>query len=240
MDETGPMALSLLGGFALSVGGEVIPGISAECRRLLAFLALHGRVSTRAHVAGTLWPESTDERAHDNLRSAIACLNDPARRAVKPTADNVGLSEDVVVDVHRSNALAHRLIDPDAAPDDTDLGGDDVSALSKDLLPGWYDDWALIAAADWRWRRLEALEALAARLTAAGRLPEAGAAALSAVRAEPLRESARAALIRVRIAERNETEAVRELERYRDLLQAELGLEPTPRLSQLLGDVGQR
>jgi DNA-binding SARP family transcriptional activator len=54
------------------------------------------------------------------------------------------------------------------------------------------------------------------------------------VRAEPLRESGRAALIQVHLAEGNQSEAVREFTRYQALLRAELGLEPTRRLRQLI------
>lgn len=130
-------------------------------------------------------------------------------------------------------ALARRLIDPDAVPSEADIGSAAVSALSDDLLPGLDDDWALIEAEDWRQLRRRALEAVVSRLMAAGRLAEAATAAVAAVSAEPLRESARAALIRVHLAEGNQSNAHEEFERYRMLLQAELGLEPTSRLSQL-------
>ena len=115
-----------------------------------------------------------------------------------------------------------------------------MSALSDDLLPGWYEDWAVIAAEDWRQLRLHALEAIAGRLTAAGRLAEAGSAALAAVRAEPLRETSRAALIRVHMAAGNQSDALGEFERYRVLLHAELGVEPTEQLRRLLGDLTPR
>ena len=232
--------VTLLGGFVFSVGGDALLGISASSQRLLAFLALRDRAMTRHQVAGTLWPESTDERAGGSLRSAVSRLDGPARQALKVTALDLGLAEGVVVDVHRSEPLARRLIDRDSPPSDDDIGAGAVLALSHDLLPGWYDDWAVIAAEDWRQLRLHALEAVAARLTAAHRLAEAAAAALSAVRAEPLRESSRAALIRVHMAEGNQSEALGELERYRVLLQAELGIEPTSRLSDLLHDLEPR
>ncbi|MEA2902067.1 MAG: hypothetical protein QOH36_1954 [Actinomycetota bacterium] len=232
---TGRSELSLLGHFAFSAGGEALPEISAGSQRLLALLALRRHVMTRAQVAGMLWPESSDERAGSSLRSAIARLPGPARQALRVTAHDLGLDDDnVVVDVHRSYALAHRLFDDDGPPDAWDVGGDDISALSEDLLPGWYDDWVLIAAEDWRRLRVRALEALAGRLVTADRLAEAKEAALAAVRAEPLRESARGALIRVHLAEGDESEAVAAFESYRSLLQAELRIEPTPRLRQLL------
>ena len=219
------------------MGGDALLGISAGSQRLLAFLALRDRVVTRLQVAGTLWPESTDDHAGASLRSAVSRLDGPARQAVKVTVADLGLADGLVVDVHQSRSLARRLIDREAAPSDGDINGRAVSALSDDLLPGWYDDWAVIAAEDWRQLRLHALEAVAARLTAADRLAEAAAAAMAAVRAEPLRESSRAALIRVHMAGGNQAAAHGELERYRVLLQAELGLKPTSRLSQLLHDL---
>ena len=232
--------LSLLGGFVFSVGGEALLGISAGSQHLLAFLAVRDQTMTRQRVAGTLWPESTDERAGANLRAAVARLDAPTRRAVKVTALDLGLEEGLVVDVHYSQALARRLIDDDAPDARDDIGRGAVAALSDDLLPGWYDDWAVIAAEDWHQLRTQALEAVAVRLTAADRLAEAAGAALAAVQAEPLRESARAALIRVHLAEGNQAGAVAEFERYRVLLRVELGLEPTARLSRLLSGLEPR
>ena len=87
---------------------------------------------------------------------------------------------------------------------------------------------------------MHALEALASRLHAAGRWGEAANAAGAAVRAEPLRESAHAALIKVHLAEGNQSEAVREFTRYRALLHTELGLEPTPQLCHLVQELQRR
>jgi DNA-binding SARP family transcriptional activator len=232
--------LSVLGGFVFSVGGETLLGVSAGSQRLLAFLAMRDRATTRNHIAGTLWPESTDDHAGASLRSAVSRLHGPARDAVTVTAADLSLAEGVAVDVHHSQLLARRLIDRDGARLDGDIGAASVLALSDDLLPGWYDDWAVIAAEDWHQLRMYALEAVAARLTDADRLPEAAGAALAVVRAEPLRESARAALIRVHLAQGNQSAAYGEFDRYRVLLQAEIGVEPTSRLSQLFRTLEQR
>ena len=231
MDDT--IKLTLLGDFAFSVGGEPLPAISTDSQRLLAFLAVEDRSVPRARVARTLWPECSDERAAVRLRSAVAELGNAARRAVKISSTDLGLAEGVAVDLRSSRSLARRLVDRDPRPSRDDLGGSAVAALSNDLLPGWYDDWALIAAAAWHQLRLHALDAVTAHLTDAGRVAEAAAAALAAVRAEPLRETARIALIRVRMAEGNDAEARAEVERYRALLHDELGIEPTSRLRKL-------
>ena len=228
--------VSLLGGFAFSVGGKAVLGLPAGSQRLLAFLSLRDGMVTRTYVAGTLWPDSTDEHAASSLRSALWRLNGVSRQAVKVTGAELGLAEDVVVDFHHARSLARRLIGREASPSEDDINGPAVAALSSDLMPGWYEDWAVLAAEDWHQLRMHALEAVAARLTAAERLGEAAAAALAAVQADPLRESARACLIRVHMAEGNHSAALGEFERYRLLLHAEHGLEPTARLSRLLHD----
>jgi SARP family transcriptional regulator, regulator of embCAB operon len=228
--------VSVLGGFRLFWGTAVVR-VPRASQRLLAFLALHGRMVSRAAVAGTLWPDSSESHAYCSLRSALARLERMARKALVASKLELGLAEGVTVDVHQAQALAWRLLDPAVTPDRSELGAVAMAALSANLLPDWYDDWVLVEAEAWRQLRVHALEALARRLTAYGRWGEAASAAGAAVRAEPLRESAHAALIRVHLAEGNQSEAVREFGRYRALLHAELGLEPTPELRQLVQNI---
>jgi DNA-binding SARP family transcriptional activator len=228
--------ISLLGGFQLETEEEPLLILPEASQRLLAFLALKGRLIQRQTVAGTLWPVATDVHASSSLRSALARLRGPARTSVAITARDLGLSEDVTVDLWDARALAHRLLTPTDTPS-ADPGPEAIPALSTELLPDWYDEWALVEAEDWRQLRLHALEVLADRLAARGEYGDAAAAALAAVRAEPLRESPRAALIRVHIAEGNPSEALREFARYGELLMLELGVEPTERLRTLVADL---
>ena len=192
-------------------------------QRLLALLALKGRLIRRETVAGTLWPVATEAHASSSLRSAIARLRGEARVSVAATARDLGLADDVTVDLWDARELAYQLLAPADPLPSAVPGPEAIPALSAELLPDWYDEWALVEAEDWRQLRLHALEALADRLRARGEYGNAAAAALAAVRAEPLRESPRAALIRVHIAEGNPTEALREFARYGELLMLELG-----------------
>jgi DNA-binding SARP family transcriptional activator len=229
--------ISLLGGFRLEDEGAAIV-LPEGSQRLLAFLALRGRLVKRPAAAGTLWPVATERHALSSLRTALARLPDAAGAAVTATARELGLSDGVSVDLWDSRALAHRLL---ASPDSStppDPAPAATSALSAELLPDWHEEWVLVEAEDWRQLRLHALEALAQRLTAQARYGDAAAAALAAVRAEPLRESPRAALIQVHIAEGNPSEALREFARYGELLMLELGVEPTARLSALVAELG--
>jgi DNA-binding SARP family transcriptional activator len=229
--------ISLLGGFQLEDEGAAI-ALPEGSQRLLAFLALRGRLVRRPVAAGILWPVATESRASSSLRTALARLPDAAGAAVTATARELGLSDRVSVDLWDSQALAHQLLAPPDPSLSPNPGSEVVSALSAALLPDWYEEWVLIEAEDWRQLRLHALEALAQRLTAQGRYGDAAAAALAAVRAEPLRESPRAALIRVHIAEGNPSEALREFARYGELLMLELGVEPTQRLRALVAELG--
>jgi DNA-binding SARP family transcriptional activator len=188
----------------------------------------------RAAVAGTLWPDASERHAYSNLRSALARLESTARKVLIAGKLELGLAEGVTVDLRFTRELARRLLDPAVAPARSELDMAAVAALSRDVLPDWDDDWVLIEAEDWRQLRLDALEALANRLIAVGRWGEAVGAARAAVRAEPLRESARAALIQVHLAHGNQAEAMREFGRYQTLLATELGLAPTPRLHELI------
>lgn len=228
--------LSLLGGFQLESEGPAVI-LSEGSRRLLAFLALQGRLIQRQKVAATLWPLATEAHASSSLRSALARLRGRARDSVVATARDLGLSEEVAVDLWDAREAAHRLLEAAGDPSTAAPGSEAIPALSEELLPGWYDEWALVEAEDWRQLRLHALETLADRLTAHGDYGDAATAALAAVRAEPLRESPRAALIRVHIAEGNPSEALREFSRYSALLKLELDVEPTQRLRQLVSDL---
>src|SRR6266508_1731215 len=74
-------------------------------------------------------------------------------------------------------------------------------------------------------------EALANRLRRLGRYMQAIEVAFAAITAEPLRESAHAALIQVHLDEGNVAEARLHLDAYAALLRAELGIAPSPALT---------
>lgn len=225
--------LSLMGAFQLSEGAIpiVLPG---GAQRLIAFLALKGRPMTRAAAAGALWPDATEEQAHASLRSAIWRLDKITREAMQVDVLELDLASGVGLDLRESRALAHRLLIVDTLPLASDMTLAAIEALTSELLPDWYDEWVVIEAEDWRQLRLHALESLAEKLSAAGRFGDAIQAARSAIQADPLRESAHAALIRVHLGEGNQSEALDAYEAYRVLLLRELGLAPTSRLLALV------
>ena len=184
--------ISVLGTFAMRVGGKELSALSIGSRRLLVFLALHDRVATRSAIAGTLWPEASDHHAGDSLRSALSRLQSPTRGVIRAVSGGLSLAETVDIDLRDARALAQRLLESGASPSASDLSAAALETFSLELLPGWYDDWVVAEAEDWHQLRVNALEALAQHLTRRGDLALATGAARAAIRAEPLRESAHA------------------------------------------------
>jgi DNA-binding SARP family transcriptional activator len=226
----GRTTLSLLNAFELRCDGSSV-GLPVSAQRLVAFVALHGGPLLRVYVAGTLWIHSSDERAGASLRSSLWRLNRAGLRIVEATSTHLRLAPEVDVDVHRAYELARRLLDGAATEADLDSA---ERELRGELLPDWYDDWLVFERERFRQLSLHALEALADRLVAAGRLGKALEVALAALSGEPLRESAHRTLIRVHLAEGNRGEALRQYDVCRTLLRERLGVEPSSQLDELI------
>lgn len=223
-DDPDGLVVCLFGGPYVMCGGrhrEVPEG----SKHLLAFVALRRRRVDRRHVAGTLWPGGDEDRAAGNLRSALWRLRRAGIDVLNADKCSLALRADVLVDLHLMDQWATRLIDDTASAED--LAVPPFWADMLDLLPGWYDDWVLMERERLRQRILHALEELSRKLACAGRFPEAVEAAVLAIGAEPLRESAQRALIEAHVAEGNLSEARRILREYRDLLCRELGVNPS-------------
>lgn len=231
--DAGPakVVLHLFGGPFVTVASRRIT-VPEGSKRLLAFVALHGERVERRYAAGALWPTGDDLRAAGNLRSSLWRLNRGCVPLIEADKSSLGLHAGVVVDVHVIAQWANRLIN--GSPAATDLTVRPAGVDGLDLLPGWYDDWALMERERIRQRLLHALEALSAALLGLGRCREAVEAAMVAVTTEPLRESAQRTLIAAHLAEGNWVEASRQFSAYRRLVNAELSIEPHPSLFRMM------
>jgi DNA-binding SARP family transcriptional activator len=230
------LCLYLLGGFELRLDDEVV-SVSIGSQRLIVFLALHDRLLPRSYVAGMLWPEVPTVRANANLRAGLWRLPAAGRLLIDQSSQHLRLAARVTVDVRHATALAQRLLDRSKRCTEEDLAGASRRELSAELLPTWYDDdWVLVERERFHQLRLHALEALCERLVTVGRHGEAIDAGLVAVAAEPLRESAHRRLIMAHLAEGNRGEAHRQYQLCRQLLNDELGVEPSDALRELVSN----
>jgi DNA-binding SARP family transcriptional activator/DNA-binding HxlR family transcriptional regulator len=224
----------LMGAFAIQIGDGPIVTPPVGTQRILAYLALHERAVSRLSMAGTMWPKVSDANAGGSLRSALTRIDDTTREVIDMASGGLRLAESVSVDFREAQSLARRLLGDTSELDEADFGQDATAALSADLLPEWYDDWVITEAEDWRQLRTTALEAQAEWLTTAGKFADAAGAARAAMKAEPLRESAHVCLVRVHVAEGNQSEALRAYEHFEGVLRDELGLSPTTNMTDLL------
>ncbi|MGW1777882.1 AfsR/SARP family transcriptional regulator [Streptomyces sp. NPDC002143] len=225
-----PPRLRLLGQFRLEVGDEAVE-LCRNGQRLLAFMGLRQRVC-RTVLAGTLWPEVTEEHARGSLRTTLWKLPRGEPPLIGCCGDSLRVAPALCVDVHTLTQTALGVVqgrDPalHALPPLELL-------LGEDLLPGWDEDWVLMERERLRQLRLHALDALAEALIRQERPALAMEAAWASVRAEPLRESAHRAVVSAHLSEGNVSEALRHYHAFRRLLNAELGVEPSPRFTRLL------
>jgi len=92
------IGLRLLSRFRLEVHGQP-ELLCSRAERVLVLLAIHGGTVRRGTIAGTLWPETTGERALTSLRAALWELNRSGLPLVHAGANTLCLGADVEVDL---------------------------------------------------------------------------------------------------------------------------------------------
>ena len=131
--------------------------------------------------------------------------------------------------MHVLEAFAYRLIDG-PAPKRTSPS----DAWIKAILPDCDDDCLRLERDRLRDLFLHAIEADATRFAASGDYARALEAAPAALAADPVRETAAAALIAIHLAEGNRPQAVRTYRDFRTRLRAIIDVEPADELRALV------
>lgn len=233
------LQLSVLGGFELSIDDQP-QVVSATGEKLLAYLVIRARVRPvrRAALAEELWADTDPVRASARLRSALWRLPRPnGYPLVRGMASGLQLTAGIVVDLWRAEDAARTttiMADVVAANGQGQDGYEPIHHLSGELLPGWSEEWLVIERECFHQVKLHALEQISARLLRRGCYAGALQAAFAAIQCEPLRESAQRQVIEVHLAEGNKAEALRQYWKFKKLLAAELGLDPSASIQHLV------
>lgn len=234
-----PLEIHVLAGFRLVVGDREML-LPANSQRVLAYLAIcapAGQAQHRHEVAERLWIDEPRQRAQTILRTAIWRIRQANPRFLVAERQLIQLGPMVDIDLHRSMLQAERLLSGDQGPALEDAI---LPHLTSDLLPGWDDDWLLLERERIHQIRIHALEGLAQRLCRRGQVVPALNAAYSAIESEPLRESARAVLVELHMAQGNLVEARKQVEAYSKLLWLEMRLRPSDALlNRVAGSSGR-
>lgn len=220
-----PLTIQLFGPFRVLVDSEPMPRVrTRSVEWLLALLVLrHGRAVSRSWLAGTLWPESGESRALQNLRNDLVSLRKAlgaeAARLSSPTRDTLTL------DVNGA--------DVDVIKFDTSIqSGEEarlhraVAVYSGPLLEGCYEVWVQ-AERDTRAEQfLTALETLADYAGARDDHPEAIRFLRRAEALDSLRDSTTRRLMIHLAASGDPAAAIQTYRDFRLRLQRELLAEP--------------
>lgn len=219
--------MELLGGFR--VIGDARVSVAAPTPRqqeIISYLILHaqGAAIPRQRVAGSLWPESTDQQALTNLRRELHHLRE----------DWPGLSH--LLDP-RSRTLAWRG-DADVTAFDQHIdhaGVGDRKSLEQavrlykgDLLPDCSAPWIAGERERLRQHAVSAWARLVELLEKEGAFVEAIARAEQLIRLDPLHEEAWCALMRCHARRGERAAALHVYQECTALLKRELGVQPSP------------
>ncbi|MEU4690311.1 BTAD domain-containing putative transcriptional regulator [Actinoplanes sp. NPDC023714] len=209
------MSLELLDGFRLRAGPReiAVPDIG---QRLIALLALRRHPTRRAVIAGTLWPDKSEARASANLRSILWRMNGTG--IVVCCGSSLGLRPETAVDVVALEEAGWSLLETGESAAKAGF-----EQLTRELLPGWYEDWVIIERERLGQLQIHFLEALVDALRRSGSYARAIDYGMRLVAIDPLRERSQLALIRALVDEGSLGQARRQADRYRDLLRETFG-----------------
>ena len=183
---------------------------------------MKGPVAQRSLMCMNLWPSLPEDRARANLRRTLWQL---PPGWVAASSWELRLMADVDLDdAHEVAALALT---------STGLEPHQVELLRHDLLPGWYEEWLVPEQDQFHLQRIQALEEVCRTATETHDFGPATSAGLAAVCAEPLRESAVAALVAAHLGEGTVCCGA-PLPRVRHFLRRELDVEPGAELAALM------
>jgi predicted ATPase/DNA-binding SARP family transcriptional activator len=225
-------AVGVLGPVLLTGPSGAIRVGSVRQRRLLAALVAHiGSAVDTGVLADLVWDEPPADPA-GAVQTNIARL----RRLLPPGVVIVTVPEGYQLVADRSLVDVTAFVDHLAVRDPGRL----EAALALWRGPPYCDlDHPAVQPEVARLTelRLGATEQLGAELLASGRTGEAVATLEALARAEPLREGAVAHLMRALVAAGRQGDALAAFARLRDRLRDELGLDPSPELRDLEGQV---
>ncbi|MGQ9549249.1 MAG: BTAD domain-containing putative transcriptional regulator [Roseiflexus sp.] len=256
-----PLKVALFGSLTVQIGDHTLPDSvwrSRQERRLLAILAANrGRVITAGRLCEWLWPESESAGASVNLRSAISNL----RRVLEPEAERASnryiltrsggyawnRESDAWIDVDKFLTLTESIAGVRATgsvkPGEADLERA-IALYRGDFLEDEEESaWVAMERERLRARYLDALRRVAEIKLERGDPMAAAAFAGRGIAVAPLAEPLWRILMLAQARSGDTAGALQSYERYRHLLDHELGAVPSPQTQALhtailRGDLG--
>ena len=247
MEASRALAVRLLGGFQVAVGGQTVAETVWRQRRAAAVVKLLALEPAhrlhREQLTDTLWPELDPSAAANNLRVALHHARQGLQAAGAPQGTflsrdgeviALGPAELIQVDVDVFAAAlrdAWRAADPAAARHALECYGGDL--LPEDR----YEDWVAGHRTTLRTSYLTLLRRLASLHEQRAEIGQAIAACQRLLAAEPIDEETHVALIRLLALAGRPRQAAEQYAVLVDLLARELGAEPHPATRELIASI---
>ncbi len=246
------LAISLLGPPRVEVDNQQIEIRRRKAVALLAYLAVTARPHSRAALTALLWPESDQRRANASLRSALWALNktpledwlrvDAETAVLHPTdsltTDVVQFRELLTVPQTHDHPATELCVDCLASVESA------VARYRDDFLTGFtlpdapaFDEWQFFQAHDLRQSLATALERLLRFHGKNGNIDRAIAYGRRFAALDPLHEPAHHALMQLYDRAGQQAAALRQYDRYRETLAAELDVAPSEVITALYDQI---
>lgn len=230
------LCVRLLGGFSVERNTQPIVLSSRKTAALLAVLAARpGAVHRRERIAALLWSRSAEPQARGSLRQALAQLRkDLGDGGAAVVVQSEGLRLDpagVEVDVVALEAALAEGTPAALTTAATLYAGDFLDGFALNEEP--FMDWKRAEAFRLRETTLRGLGRLLARHVENGEVEAAAELGERLLALEPAAEDVHQVLIRLHLARGALGSAMRQYERCRDTLAAELGVKPAAKTEAL-------
>ena len=213
-------------------GGEEIGDLTSQKARALgAYLAVEGGLHSRAALAAMFWPESDQEHSAASLRVALSKLRKALGSNLVSSRESIGVhpNAQISVDAHKFEDAITRG-DIEAALEI--YRGDFLGQCNIDESVE-YEDWRQLNAAHFQRKLQELLRRAIHESMRAGDTTRCLELCDHLRKLDPYDEGACRQLIISLALKGQRTEAIFQYRAFRDLLQKELGVEPSEQLQCL-------
>jgi DNA-binding SARP family transcriptional activator/predicted ATPase len=234
-------ALTLFGPFEASINGQPYTGFATDkIRALLAYLAIESsQTHRRDTLAALLWPDYPQETALRNLRQALYRLRLGLEEAAPSLPDQLLIQSRQTVTLNPealsldtaqvSQYLREAKTSPEPIPYLTGISDLYRGELLKGFhIPNAYafDEWLTIQREIFHQQALDALSRLATLHEASRNTEAVLATARNILALDPWHEKTYRQLMRAHMEQGNRAQALAQYHKLKELLQADLGVEP--------------
>ncbi len=237
------LQIHLLGSFQLLFDGNPVKGLdSPRLQSFLSYLVINrDSPQSRQQLAFLFWPDSNESQARTNLRNMLFKL----REAFPEVDDFLEINQQTLW-WKPDSPFELDLIEFKNALSQTDITGSGkdpnkhrqalttaTQTYSGDLLPSCYDDWIQPERERLRQSYINLLEELTEILETEGEIDRAIQHTQQLIRLDHLSERYYQGMIRLHNSKGDKARAVRTYHQCVEVLEKEMGLDPSPETQKL-------